>query len=129
MSVIINDTGDFSKTFNFFDKIVNYSRYVDLNKYGKMGVEALKNATPKNTGITSESWYYTIEYDGHNKAYRIIWSNSNITDENYLVTVLLQYGHATGNGGYVSGTDYINPALKPIFDNISRQAWEEVKNS
>ena len=31
------------------------------------------------------------------------------------------------NGGYVQGTDYINPAMKPIFDKIAQQAWEEVK--
>ena len=43
-----------------------------------------------------------------------------------LIAILLQYGHGTRNGGWVEGTDYINPAMRPIFDAIAKEAFEEV---
>jgi hypothetical protein len=35
---------------------------------------------------------------------------------------MLQYGHGTQSGAYVEGIDYINPALKPIFEKIAERA-------
>lgn len=94
-----------------------------LRKYGKIGVDALMHATPIDSGRTAQSWDYEIEYgDGSAK---IIWTNSNIND-NVSVAMILQYGHGTGTGGYVQGIDYINPAMEPVFDNLVKDAWEEV---
>ena len=114
--------GNFDKTFAFLkrNRKIHLS---DLEKYGEQGVEALRKATPKDTGFTADSWYYEIaESDGR---IAIQWLNRNVVD--YVnIAVILQYGHATGTGGYVQGTDYINPALRPIFDKIAKGAWEEV---
>lgn len=96
-----------------------------LEKYGRKGVEALREATPKDTGKTADSWTYEIEEDGHGTM-KIVWSNTNIIDGWVPVAILLQYGHATGNGGYVQGVDYINPAIKSIFDQMASDAWKEV---
>ena len=88
-----------------------------------MGVDALREATPKDTGKTSESWSYSIEMkDGTAK---VIWSNSNVSDW-ANVAVLIQYGHATRNGGYVEGIDYINPAMSSIFEKMAQDIWKEV---
>lgn len=114
--------GNFNKTFAFLkrNRKIHLS---DLEKYGEQGVEALRQATPKDTGFTADSWYYEIvESDGR---IAIQWLNRNVV-EYVNIAVILQYGHATGTGGYVQGTDYINPALKPIFDKIAKGAWEEV---
>lgn len=127
--IVVKSKGNFSKTNTFFDKLSNIIQYVDLRKYGKMGVDALSNATPKDSGKTALSWRYEIEHDKNNKTYKLSWYNDNISDDQYNVAVLLQYGHATNNGGYVKGVDYINPALAPIFEKIADDAWKEVNNS
>ena len=94
-----------------------------LQKYGKVGVDALMHATPIDSGKTAQSWDYEIEY-GDGSA-TIVWTNSNIND-NVSIAMILQYGHGTGTGGYVQGIDYINPAMRPVFDNLAKDAWEEV---
>lgn len=88
-----------------------------------MGVEALRDATPRDTGTTAESWDYIIEDDG--ESVTITWMNSN-ENRSIPIALLIQYGHGTGTGGWVAGRDYINPALRPIFDEIAKSAWEEV---
>lgn len=115
--------GSFNKTFAFLKR----NRKLDIrdfDKFGRMGVEALKEATPKDSGLTADSWYYEITNDDGRLV--IQWLNSNVVNGWCNVAVILQYGHATGTGGYVEGIDYINPALAPIFDKIAKHAWEEV---
>ena len=104
---------------------MDLDHYLDL--FGKAGVEALRKATPKDTGLTSESWYYEIERD--EKGIRITWLNSNVVDDWYNVAVGIQYGHGTGSGTYVQGVDYINPAMKTIFDELAEQIWKEVNEA
>lgn len=118
--------GDWKKTVSFLQKMRRFS-LKDLEKYGRMGVEALAAATPVRTGKTAASWYYKIiERDGE---IELQWLNSNLGKEWAPIAILLQYGHATGNGGWVEGRDYINPALRPIFDKIAKEAWQEVTKS
>jgi len=118
--------------FNRFEKFLVKSLHIQplvrpiLEKYGRMGVEALKEATPKDTGKTSESWKYEIIRDNDGQ-YQIVWSNTNVVDGWANIAILLQYGHATANGGFVKGTDYINPAIEKVFQGMANEAWEEVK--
>lgn len=114
--------GSFKKTETFLQRCKKL-KYSSLDKYGKEGVQALMAATPKDTGLTAASWYYEIERT--DSTVSIVWKNSNIVD-NTPIAVILQYGHATRNGGYVQGTPYINSALRPIFDKIADDAWKEV---
>ena len=95
-----------------------------LDRYGQEGVEALAKATPKDTGKTAASWGYTVTKGKESIA--ITWRNSNIVD-GVPIAVILQYGHGTRNGGYVEGVDYINPAMRPIFERIAARAWGEVR--
>lgn len=94
-----------------------------LNKYGKKGVDALSAATPVDTGKTAASWYYEIIQNEDEST--IVWKNSNV-NKYVNIALILQYGHATRNGGYVTGIDYINPALRPIFEELAEAAWKEV---
>ena len=95
-----------------------------MDKYGRQGVEALSSATPRDTGLTASSWSYEI-IRKHNSA-RIIFKNSNVTSEGTPIAILIQYGHATKNGAWVEGIDYINPALKPVFEGMADNIWREV---
>jgi hypothetical protein len=96
-----------------------------LSKYGSIGVAALRAATPVESGETADSWYFEIvDKPGY---FSIHWLNSHTEEPGTNpIAVLLQYGHATGNGGFVQGRDYINPAMQPIFDQIAADMWKEV---
>lgn len=121
--ISIRYKGDLSKTHKFLTHALKADYKAILDKYGRRGVDALREATPVRTGKTANSWYYTIE-----KKYNSIilsWSNSNIND-GVPIAVILQYGHGTGSGGYVEGIDYINPAMKPLFERIADDLFEEV---
>lgn len=121
----ISQKGDFSKSLKFLKDKKLYKKHIlpILKKYGELGVEALREATPKDTGKTSESWSYEIIEEKYGA--RIVWKNSNVSDW-ANIAVLIQYGHATRNGGWVEGIDYINPAMKSIFEKIAEEAWKEV---
>ena len=115
--------GDFSRVTKFLEKAKEAVHLGDLDKYGREGVAALSSATPVDSGLTARSWYYEIE---QKKGYAAIrFCNSNIQN-GVPIAVIIQYGHGTRNGGYVQGRDYINPAMRPVFDNIAKEAWREV---
>lgn len=119
----VTSHGDFSKTMSFFDRILKRSHFAGLDRYGQMGVEALAKATPVDEGMSRDSWKYEI-ITGANPGIR--WYNTNVTRTGIPVVILIQYGHGTGTGGYVAGRDFINPAIKPIFDQIANDVWKEV---
>lgn len=100
--------------------------YKSLDAIAQTGVNSLANATPRDSGLAAASWSYEIEID--NRGCSITWNNSNL-ENGFPVAVMIQYGHGTGTGGYVSGIDYINPALRPIFDKIADQVWKAVTSA
>lgn len=116
--------GDFSKLNSFLEKSKEVIKLSTLDKYGREGVRILENATPKDTGKTSKSWYYEIIRT--KDSVTITFNNSNIQNE-VPIAIILQYGHATRNGGWVEGIDYINPSVKPLFERLAKDSWEEVK--
>ena len=115
--------GDFSKTTRFLKSAKKAVNLSNLDTYGRRGVAALSSATPMDSGLTANSWYYTIERIANGVS--INFHNSNIQN-GVPVAIILQYGHGTGTGGWVEGRDYINPAIQPIFDDITNDAWKEV---
>ena len=115
--------GDFSKFTRFLERMKEGVHLGDLDKFGREGVAALSSATPVDTGVTASSWYYKIT--NKNGVARISFYNSNIQN-GVPIAIILQYGHATGTGGWVEGRDYINPAVRPVFDKIADTAWREV---
>lgn len=122
--IAFSQKGDFKIATKYLNQIKDIvTKEMALKQYGERGVEALREATPKDTGMTADSWYYTIERDGDKV--RIDFKNSHIVD-NVPIAIILQYGHGTGGGGYVEGRDYINPVVQPIFDAIANEAWKEV---
>lgn len=114
--------GGFKDTERWLKKM-STNEFANFEKYGRMGVDALRSATPVESGKTAESWTYEIsEEEG---ILRLDFLNTNVNK--YInIAVILQYGHGTGTGGYVAGRDYINPAIQPVFDKIVAEALKEL---
>lgn len=115
--------GNFKNLERFLHDVQHSDLDAVLKHYGELGVEALRDSTPVDTGLTANSWYYTIEKT--RSGVSITWSNSNRSD-GIPIVVLIQYGHALPSGAYVPPNDFINPAIKPIFDEIVENLWREV---
>lgn len=124
--ITLSSSGDFSRTFKFLNKVKNANFQSILEKYAQLGVQALSSATPVDSGLTASSWSYTIEVGFETVS--IHWCNSNV-NKGVNIAVILQFGHGTGTGGYVQGRDYINPAMRPVFDKIAEEVWREVVNA
>ena len=117
--------GDFSNLTRYLNKVNQVVKLSDLDKFGKAGVAALASATPVDSGLTANSWYYEIVKT--NGSVAINFNNRNIQN-GVPIAIILQYGHGTRNGGWVQGRDYINPAIQPVFDQMANDAWKEVTN-
>lgn len=123
MTIGVESSGSFDNIEAFLKKMADSSIFDQLTRFGQEGVNALAAATPQDSGETANSWYFEIVKDG--STWSIVWGNSNIV-AGRPIAILLQYGHGTGTGGYVEGRDYINPALRPVFDRIAAEAWRVV---
>ena len=122
-AITFKQKGGFSKLTIWFNKLLSAFKKGIFDKYGKMGVEALKEATPVDSGKTANSWYYKINYTATGVS--IQFYNTNI-NKSVPIAIILQYGHGTGTGGYVEGIDYINPAIRPVFTKMSNDLRKEV---
>lgn len=123
MAIVFKHKGNLKKTKRFLKRMSEEEYLKCLDKYGRKGVEALTLATPRDSGKTAESWDYRINRD--KDGVKITWTNSNV-NKGVNIAIILQYGHGTRNGGYVQGRDYINPAIRPIFDQMAAEVWGEV---
>ena len=128
--ITVKQRGDFKNLDRYLKKSLKRGLgwlYKDkLEKYAQQGVSVLAANTPLRTGLTASSWTYDIEMSDNGSTLSIVWSNKNIQGGYANIALLLQYGHGTRNGGYVTGIDYINPSLQPIFDRMANAAWKEV---
>jgi len=124
--ITFESKGSFKKTETFLTKMSKGEIYNSLDRFAREGVNALASATPSESGATAASWSYEIRTTRTSSS--IVWTNSNVVG-GVPVVILLQYGHGTGTGGYVQGQDFINPALKPIFDKIADNVWKAVTSA
>lgn len=124
MGFRLRAVGKWTATERFLNRLQSKDYFSRLNEYAQRGVSALQAATPVDSGRTASSWRAEIEVG--NDTTSIYWINDNVTYQGDPVAILLQYGHGTGTGGYVQGRDYINPAMKPVFDSIEEGVWQLV---
>ena len=125
MKITFTSKGNFSKADLYFQKLTKMEYAKKVRRMAEAGVRALRNATPVDSGVTADSWGYEVEVTKGKTT--ITWTNSN-QNGSFPIAIMLQYGHGTGTGGWVQGYDFINPAIQPIFDNISDEVWKEVVN-
>lgn len=126
MDISFNHSGSFNNTEAFLNAMAKLDIRSFLNAIAQEGIAALANATPVDTRLTSQEW--GAEITQSRRGYAISWTNTNI-ENGFPVAIMLQYGHGTGNGGYVQGRDYINPALTPIFDKFAQDMWKAVTSA
>lgn len=119
----IKHKGNFNNAERFFNRVLKREYLNILDNYGKMGVDALRQATPSVSGKTADSWNFGIE-EG-NGTVTLYWTNSN-ENQGVNIVILLIYGHGLQNGCYVQGIDFVNPAMRPIFEKIADESWKEV---
>jgi len=117
--------GNFLKLTNYFEKVKEKVNFGILDKYGQKGVEALKSVTPVRTGKTRDSWYYQIEHEKDSVTIRFL--NSNIQN-GQNIAIILDTGHGTRGGGWVAGLHYIEPTIRPIFEEMAEESWKEIKD-
>lgn len=123
--ITVSSPGSFQKTEKFLSQMSKGDFFNFLEHYGAVGVDALSSATPVESGLTAHSWTYeVVKKPGQ---YSIVWHNTNVND-GLPIAILIQYGHGTGTGGWVEGRDYINPAIRPIFDQMADELWRQVTN-
>lgn len=123
--VQVTQKGNWRKTYKFLEAIRQKRMYSILNAYGEKGVSLLSAATPVRTGATAAAWYYTITMSDSEVG--IEWHNNRMANDGRTpVAILIQMGHGTRNGGYVPPKDFINPAMKPLFDEIADAVWKVV---
>lgn len=124
--IVLKTTGKLKKTEKFLSKMSRFDIRRILNKYGEEGMHALAENTPVRSGETASSWRYKVSIN--NGIATVTWSNTHV-EKGVNIAIILQYGHGTRNGGYVQGIDYINPALKPVFNALAEEAWMEVTSA
>ena len=121
--ITVESKGNFDNTEKLLKRIKSRDYLKVLDKFGQRGVTALSGATPTRSGKTASSWDYEVLVSGGSVTLQ--WTNSNINN-GVSIAIILQYGHGTRNGGYVVGRDYINPAMRPLFDKMADEAWKAV---
>lgn len=126
MGVSISSEGDWAKTEKFLRDMVNLKIDAVLSAAAQQGVRALAQATPKDSGLSAASWSYEIKKTS--SSIEISWKNSDV-ENGFPVALMIQYGHGTGTGGYIQGRDYINPAMRPVFDRIAETVWKAVTSA
>lgn len=122
----IESSGSTKNAEAFLQKMMNFDVRSILEVYAQQGVDALESATPTDTGLAANSWGYEIT--GGRNGYTIAWTNSDV-ESGFPVAIMIQMGHGTGTGGYVQGRDYINPAIRPIFDKIAEEVVKAVTSA
>lgn len=122
--ISVRHKGNFNNFERFCNRVLLKRNYLNIiTDYAERGIEALKEATPVDGGETAEGWGYEIEdKDGITT---LTFTNSNIND-GVNVAILLIYGHATRNGGYVEGNNFVPEVLEPIFRDLAAAMWKEV---
>lgn len=126
MAFSFSSQGDWSKTEQFLRKMQKFEVDGVISAAAQRGVAALSAATPKDTGLAATSWSYEIKKT--NTSVEIGWKNSDV-EGGFPVALMIQYGHGTGTGGYISGRDFINPAMRPVFDQIAETVWKAVTSA
>ncbi len=124
--ISVSSSGSTAKTEAALRRMKHGDIFAGLDALARQGVNALATATPKESGLASSSWDYRIQRSS--SSVTIEWLNTDV-ESGFPVAIMLQYGYGTGTGGYVAGRDYINPAMKPIFDMIAERVWKAVTSA
>lgn len=116
--------GNFSKLKDFLTRSRRKARIGELaEQFADACVEELKKVTPKDSGLTAESWDYELEVT--NKMTTITFINRNIQN-GMNVALLIEFGHGTPSGVWVEGREYIDPVIQKRYLQVIDNKWKEL---
>lgn len=121
--VQIKNKGDFLKLDTYFKKSLKITKFRKVEEIVQECIEKLRAVTPEDTGLTSRSWTCVIER--YKKSVKVEISNTNIQN-GINVALLLEYGHATRNGAWIEGKNYIAPVVLEYYNQILNSTWKEL---
>lgn len=124
MSVTIKQKGNFKKVDKYFTNSLKFSKVKNINRIAEQCIEQLKIATPKDSGITAESWKYTIVKNRNSFTLNIFNTNNQ---NGVNIVWLLEYGHLTRDGKWLSGQHFVEPILKETYNDILKNTWKEIE--
>ena len=115
-----------SKYFEEYAEEINEDVKKEAKEVSKEAIEELKRVSPKNEKLKSErerpyykGWTFKTKTKGKNRFSRVIWNATN-----YQLTHLLEFGHATRDGGRVQAQPHIRKVEKEykvkFVDNLER---------
>ena len=110
MSIKVKVKGTYDKTYKYFHTALTITSIQKLKSIAEKALEKLKDATPKDSNLTANSWGYEIIKNGVN------------------IAIILDAGHATVDGRWIEGKKYLDKVTKEIYDDIMQETWEELKN-
>ena len=111
-----------SGDFGHLEKFLTRPRTTNMDVLGKAIVKALKDATPKDSGETAESWGYRLIHTSRGVDLEIYNSHLN---NGVNVAMLIHYGHGTGTGGYVPPRPYIDKAINSVYKKTIEKILED----
>ena len=126
MKISLSSSGNFGKTEAWLKKLQKLNIGSIAQAGAQRGGRALAAATPRDSSVAATSW--GVEVKQSQTRTTITWTNTDV-ENGFPVVIMLQYGHGTGTGGYVQGIDFINPAIRPIFDEIANDVWKAVTSA
>jgi hypothetical protein len=122
--VTIESKGDFKKATRFFKKSRKAVQLKNATSVAEKCIQRLKAVTPVETGITANSWTYKIERGWRKTTIQI--NNTNIQN-GINIALLLEFGHRTKGGGWVSGKNYIEPEIQKAYNEVLNKTWKELE--
>ena len=126
MPIKIKIKGTYDKTYKYFHTALTITSIQKLKSIAEKALEKLKDATPKDSNLTANSWGYEIIQNG-NKSISLYFTNSNVKN-GVNIAIILDAGHATVDGRWIEGKKYLDKVTKEIYDDIMQETWEELKN-
>lgn len=126
MPIKVKIKGTYDKTYKYFHTALTITSIQKLKNIAEKALEKLKDATPKDSNLTANSWGYEIIQNG-SKGVSLYFTNSNVKN-GVNIAIILDAGHATVNGRWIEGKKYLDKVTKEIYDDIMQETWEELKN-
>lgn len=119
----IKSKGNWDRTDNFFKKSIRAIKIENITFVADKCIERLKAETPKDSGLTADSWGYEIEVTKNRSTIHIY--NRNVIDDTKVV-FLLEFGHATPSGSWVEGQNFIKPIMRKVYNDILNETRKEL---
>lgn len=130
-NVKVTVDGKFTHTEKLLEQCMRKGWYKKLDRFAKDVNDALKDATPVDTGKTRDSWDYSIVTTKDQTS--ISWVNSNTIEGYYYNTdgltplvLILVNGHVSSKGYWIPPNDFVTPTIAPFMQKIKNEVWLEV---